>query len=167
MLTTKVVFLWLHVGAIVVWIGGLVVMSLVLSPVLRSNLDSPRDASRLAAIAAQRFQRISRELIGLILVTGIFNLIHAGLARSFHFSAAYLSMLALKIAFFLVIIGLQVWQSTRLSPALATLTAGMERRLDPMPDEVKQLHRRGLVVSVVSSVLALLAILLGLQLRFH
>jgi uncharacterized membrane protein len=167
MLTTKVFFLWLHLGAIVVWVGGLFVMTIVFMPALRAGIDSPGLAARVTAAAAQRFQRISRELIVLILLTGIFNLLFAGLARSFQFSAAYLAMLGAKISLFVILIGLQVWQSTRLYPALATLTAGVERRSDPAPEAVKALQRRALFASALSALLSMVAILLGLQLGFH
>jgi uncharacterized membrane protein len=167
MLTMKVFFLWLHIGAIVVWIGGLFAMSFVFVPTLRGGLTSPSEAARLAANTAQRFQRVSRELVAIILITGIFNLIFAGIARSFQFGAGYLSMLGVKVVFFIVIVGLQLWQTTRLYPALTMLTADAGTHADTASEAVKKLRRRALTASVLSSVLALVAILLGLQLRFH
>ena len=75
--------LWLHLIAIVLWVGGLFAIAFGFIPVLRKGTDSASAAARLTATALGRFQRISRELVFLILLTGIFNVINAGVARGF------------------------------------------------------------------------------------
>ena len=148
------------------WVGGLFAVFFVLVPVLKSGIASPKESARLVAMAVQRFQRISREVILLILLTGIFNLILAGVARGFQFSAAYLTMLAAKVGLFAAIVAIQAWQSFRLAPALVSITSGTEQASGPAPAAIKRLQRQALVTSLLSLIFAVAAILLGLRLRY-
>lgn len=110
-LTARTFFLWVHLVAIIVWIGGMFAVSFVAAPVLR------REAGKGAvATLVHRFQRLSRELILVILLTGIFNLIIVGLMTGFRFSAEYLSIVGVKITLFIAIIANQLWYSYRLVP---------------------------------------------------
>ena len=162
MLTFKTFSLWLHIAAIVVWVGGLVAVSFVFVPVLRRGIDSPQEVARLVSMVVQRFQRISRELIFVILLTGVFNLVHAGIARGFDFSAAYIKMLIVKVSLFVVIVAVQAWQSFRLVPAFASITSAT-----PGNATARRLQRRAIMTSILNAVLALSVILLGLELRYR
>ncbi len=157
--------LWLHIAAIVVWVGGLFAVSFVLVPVLRRGIDSQQEVARLVTMVLRRFQRISRELILLILLTGMFNLISAGVARGFNFSATYIVMLVIKVTLFVVMVAIQAWQGFRLAPAFASLVSGTEQTV--VPGAVKRLRRRALATSMLNMVLAATAILLGLGLRYR
>lgn len=162
MLSFATLVLWLHVAAIVFWAGGLLVVSLVFLPVLRGGLESPHDAARLFAAASGRFLRISREIIVLVLLTGIFNVINAGVARGFAFSPAYIAILLFKIGAFVTIAGVQVWQAVRLAPALFSETSASDASASHAIDRGQ---RRVLATSVVVLLLSVLAILGGLLLR--
>ncbi len=142
-------------------------VAFVFVPVIRRGIDSPKEVARLVAMVVQRFQRISREVVFLILLTGIFNLINAGVARGFDFSATYIRMLVIKVALFIVIIAIQTWQSFRLVPAYSAITSDMEQAVDTASGAFKRLHRRALMTSILSLVLAASVILLGLALRYR
>lgn len=167
LLTFTTFSLWLHIGAIVVWVGGLFAVSFVFVPVLWRGVDSPQEAARLVAAVMGRFQRISREIIFLILVTGIFNFMNAGIARGFQFGGIYLSMLAIKVILFVAIIAVQAWQSFRLVPRMVAVTTGMEQASATRPGAVKRLERLALITSLVNSVMGISVILLGLMLRYR
>jgi len=132
-------------------------VSFVVAPAVSKSTDSPGETATLIASVTGRFQRISRELIFAILLTGIFNVLHAGLLREFHFGAKYLGALFLKIALFLTIIVVQLWQSYRLTPALTSAATDLERT---------RLQRRAMAMASVNLVLAVVAIFLGLKLRY-
>lgn len=159
--------LWLHVTAVVFWAGGLAVVTLVVLPVVRNGLESPEEAARVVSASLRRFQRISREIILLILVTGIFNLINAGVARGFDFSRTYLGVLLVKVSLFVVMIVIQAWQTSligRTTDAFATAPGpGGRREFDP----ANHLYRRIMLAGVLDALLAMTVILLGLKLRYH
>lgn len=166
MLTFTTLTLWLHVAAVVVWVGGLFAVSFVFVPVVRTGIESPALAARLAAAVMGRFARISREMIFLIALTGVFNLISAGNARGFHFSTTYIAALLAKVILFAAIVGIQAWQCLRLTPALVSHASGSNPGTDPVPVPLETLKRRAVVSSVVNFVLGLSVILLGLGLRY-
>lgn len=166
MLTFTTLTLWLHVAAVVVWVGGLFAVSFVFVPVVRTGVESPALAARLAAAVMGRFARISREMIFLIALTGVFNVISAGNARGFDFSATYIGVLVTKVTLFVAIVGIQAWQCLRLAPALVSHASGSNPGTDPVPVPLEKLKRRAVVSSVVSFVLGLSVILLGLGLRY-
>ncbi len=156
MITFTTFILWLHLAAISLWVGGLFAVSLVSVPVLRREIDSPGDSARLVQGVVRRFQRISREVLLIILLTGAFNLLNAGMAHGFHFSGSYLFLLGVKVTLFLVMVAIQIWQTYRLIPALDPAASGASGR-----------HiRRYYLTSVINLVLAVTVILMGLKLRY-
>ncbi len=154
--------LWVHLVAVVIWVGGLAVVWLACVPVVTSAVRPPQDAARLAGMVVHRFQRISWEVMSLILVTGIIKLIEIGAARGFELGASYVGMLVAKVGLFATIAAIQVWQSFRLVPAFAASAPA-----DSASPETERFKRRALVSAVISFVLAASAILLGLQLGHH
>lgn len=164
-MTFTTVVLWIHLAAIALWVGGLFAVPMVVTSVIRGEMDDPRAAVRLMAAALGRFQRISREIIFLIFLSGLFNIINAGVPREFDFGARYLGELGTKVLFFVALIAIQMWQSYRLIPRAAANIAAMGRN-DAAASALSLLQRRLLVTSLVSVVLAIAAIFLGLRLRY-
>jgi uncharacterized membrane protein len=104
----------MHLAAVVVWAGGMVAVPFVAAPVIR------RAAGGLAVEALiRRFQRLSWELILIILLTGIFNLILVGALTRFNLSPVYLSLVGLKAVLFFVMVCNQMWYSYKLVPVFA------------------------------------------------
>lgn len=142
MLTARTFILWIHLGAIVVWIGGMVTIPFVAAPILR------REGGHDAVVAlVRRFQRLSRELILVVLLTGIFNLIFVGMLSRFQFSAEYLILVAAKFALFVALVANQVWYSYRLVP------------------QALESSRAATWSAVVNALFAAIVIFLGLSLR--
>lgn len=111
MLTARTIFLWIHLSAIVVWLGGMVAIPFIAAPVVRrtAGLDAIQMLTR-------RFQRLSRELVLAILLTGIFNLIFVGVHTRFSFSVEYLAVVGVKFFILLLMLGNQLWYSYKLVP---------------------------------------------------
>jgi putative copper export protein len=142
-----------------VWVGGLFAIPLVAVPVLRQSLDSPAEAARLAARTIRRFHRVSVEVIVLVVITGIFNVMNAGMPRGFQFGAAYLHVLFAKLGLFLLMVGIQSWQAWRLAPAL-------QASPDPASGDLRTLYRQLLWTSILNVGLAVVVVRLGLELRY-
>lgn len=115
--TFRALFLWIHVITVVCWIGGIIFSTFIAGPILsgKSALDG---GVQFHARMVHRFQRLSRELLFIILLTGIFNLVNRGILNQFNFSTAYLTVLGTKFTILLAIAGLQAFYSLKLMPDL-------------------------------------------------
>ena len=147
MLTFKAVILWLHLTTVVIWVGGMFFVTLILLPMLQRSTSSHRDLSNILDGTVKRFQTISWEAVGIILLTGIFNLINVGLERDFNFSAAYIHIVATKFFLLIIIIAIQSFQSYHLSPGM--------------------ISQRTVLLSIPKLLLAGLVIYLGLSLEYR
>ena len=119
MLTFRGVVLWIHLAGIVAWVGGLLAVPFVAAPVLR-RMDHGREAVN---VLVRRFQRLSRELVFVILLSGIFNVINAGALTGFAYTNRYLLLVGVKLGLFLVMAANQAWYSLALVPADRTAAA--------------------------------------------
>ncbi len=145
MLTVRTIILWMHLAAIVTWLGGMVAVPFIAAPVLRSSAGL-----EAIQILVRRFQRLSRELVFVILLTGIFNLIFVGALSRYDFSAGYLGVVGAKVGLFLIILGNQLWYSYRLVPKWVESGEGA---------------RAATISAVANVVLAAIVLYLGLSLR--
>lgn len=155
MFTFEAIILWLHLTTVVIWVGGMFFMTSVLLPMLQCSTPSQRDVSSIIDRTVKRFQTISWEAVGIISLTGIFNLINVGLERDFNFSPAYLYTVATKLLLLIVIIAIQSYLSYSLFPRLITVPSSHDR-----------LRKRAMLLSVPQLVLAGLVIYLGLGLKY-
>jgi putative copper export protein len=151
MFTFRALVLFLHLAAVVVWIGGMAWMTLALQS---TKHEAPHE-NRLLADLYRRYRAISWEAVGLLILTGLFNLINAGYGIGFGFSPAFLSTLAIKMALFAVLLGLHAWHSLVLLPRL------LSRR----PEQPAPPLGPALYVSLLNLALAFTVIFLGLGLR--
>ncbi|OGL00898.1 MAG: hypothetical protein A3E31_15585 [Candidatus Rokubacteria bacterium RIFCSPHIGHO2_12_FULL_73_22] len=65
---------WLHVLAAVTWLGGMLFVALVLVPIAR-RLDDPALRARLLHLTGVRFRTVGWIALGLLVATGIGNLL--------------------------------------------------------------------------------------------
>ena len=161
-MTFKTFVLWVHISTIVIWLGGLFTVVFVLVPVLARKITSPKEVAGLVEAVLKRFQRISREVIFLIFLSGTFNIILAGMASNFAFGSTYMRILTVKLALFVVIVIVQAWQSSRLAPSFVAIVA----ETDTMGPAAGQLQRRLYLTALLNLVLGVTVILLGLTLRY-
>ena len=141
-------------------------MTLVLLPIWRRSTASPREFSGTIERTVKRFQTISWEAVGIIFLTGIFNLTNAGLVREFNFSAAYLYVVVTKLFLLVVIVANQSFQNYSILPKLisASLT---DDNLPARSDSFDRLHKKTMILSILNLVLAGLVIYLGLGLKYQ
>lgn len=126
MFTFRAVVLWIHLAAIIVWVGGMIVVPFVATPAVRRFAGehlAPGRAAALVEALVRRFQRFSRELFFTILLTGIFNLINAGWLTNFSYPPVYLQLVGAKFILFLTMGVNQAWYSLKLVPQGKTRTA--------------------------------------------
>ena len=143
-------------------------MTLVLLPMLQCSTSSDRGLSRIIDGAVKRFQTLSWEAVGIIILTGIFNLINVGLERDFDFSEAYLHTVAAKFFLLIIIIAIQSFQSYNLIPGMiSTLSSSSGDKLPARTDSFDRFRKRTILLSVPKLLLAGLVIYLGLSLEYR
>ncbi len=92
--------LWIHATAGAVWIGAcacFVIAGLALAP-------GSAEQRTLAVSAAPKIDRLAMLAAALLFLTGLINLGQAGISRQFAFSTAFITVLAIKIGLFIVMI---------------------------------------------------------------
>src|SRR5438876_4792769 len=107
--------LWLHVLASVIWIGGMLFLSLVAVPVLR-QVDSPLLRADLFRKMAQRFRRLVWICIVVLILTGIVNVAYYGNTST---GSPYLKVLGIKLGLVGVLVALGVADDFIIGPRAA------------------------------------------------
>ena len=93
---------WLHILAAVIWIGGMLFLSLVAVPVLR-QIDSPLLQKDLFRAMARRFRRLVWICIAILVLTGIGNVLLSGNTLP---GSAYMKVLHIKLGLVVILIGM-------------------------------------------------------------
>jgi len=104
----QALILWLHLLAAIIWIGGLVFQVLVVFPTLARAATSER--IRLALSLEARFRMLVWPAIGLVLFTGLVNLMHvwyATVVTAVSVSPTFIPVLSIKLSLVVGMIALQ------------------------------------------------------------
>lgn len=151
--TFRVFGLWLHLSAVVVWVGAILGWLLVLLPYAggRASEALPQTLETLG----RRVYTVGWEALFVVVLTGIFNLLPQ--ARSGRLlESDYLTPLMIKLGLVGGMVGLQVWQHGW----LVSTVGGGERE-----EEFRQACHLITVASGLFLVLAAAAVWMGIQLR--
>ena len=143
----RLVILWVHVVAAVVWVGGLAYQAHVLMPAAR------RGGAGTFAEAARRARPITWTAISLAVLSGFYNVTQLGSLERVMSSGAGL-LLAAKFTLVIVAVALA---SQRDFAQVTLLTAAVARNADPAP-ALRAIARLDRIVLL----LALVVIYLGL-----
>ena len=137
----------LHLLAAVVWIGGMLFLGLVLTPVLRNQ--PPAERAALLSAVGRRFLKIGWTALGVLLLTGaiLWSL------RAFQITHA----LAMKLILVAVIVYLSILHDFSLGPRLVVhLEQGGQG------EETVRLRRRVALLARLNTLCALVVLILGL-----
>jgi hypothetical protein len=142
--------LWTHAAAGAIWVGAcacFVIAGLALAT------GSPEQRSFVERAAP------SIDMLGLVaaivlLITGFINLMTAGVARHFAFSTAFMTVLAIKVALFIVMIVVMTW-SMRIGAVIKAVVA--RGRVDAVPGAMTRMVRAHVAIVAMGA----LALILG------
>lgn len=149
------VSLWLHLLAVVVWVGGAFFWTLVLF-VQKTPPTPAGNGSRLAALARRVFV-LGWEALGVLVLTGLLNLTLRVRTGDF-FEPEFQRALGIKLVLVAGMALIQLWQHVRLLP-----------RLDATGAETSswgRCRRRFLATSTTVLALAAGALWFGIQLHY-
>jgi len=107
--------LWLHILAAVIWIGGMLFLSLVAVPVLR-QVDSRLLRADLVRKMALRFRRLVWLCIAVLILTGIVNVAYYGNTTP---GSPYLKVLGIKLGLVAVLVALGMTYDFIIGPRAA------------------------------------------------
>ena len=157
--------LWLHVIAAVVWVGGNLILAMVIVPHFKQSLP-PVQRIQLLTQIGKRFEPVVWGCIGVLFFTGIVNIFFAvDLTTPTPISNAFMRTLLIKIVLFFVLVILTVLHSMIFAPRLAAAVETLDPALEELPSEVKPLRTQMSVISSLMGVVSLLILLAAVALR--
>ena len=157
--------LWLHVIAAVTWIGGNLILAMVIVPHFRQHLP-PVQRIQLLTQIGRRFEPVVWGCVGVLFFTGIVNIFYAvDLTSPTALSGAFMRTLLIKIGLFFVLVILTAWHGMVLAPQLAAAIENLAPDLEELPPEIKPLRSRMSIVSSLIGVVSLLILLAAVALR--
>ena len=157
--------LWIHVIAAVVWVGGNLILAMVIVPHFRQSLP-PVERIKLLTQIGKRFEPVVWGCIGVLFFTGIVNIFFSvDITSPSPISDAFMRTLLIKIVLFFVLIILTVLHSMIFAPRLAAAIADLDPTLEALPPEVKPLRSQLSIVSSLMGVVSLLILLAAVALR--
>jgi putative copper export protein len=142
--------LWTHAAAGAIWVGAcacFVIAGLALAA-------GSAEQRNFVENAAPRIDLLGLIAAVVLLVTGFINLMTAGSARRFVFSTAFMTVLAIKIALFIVMIVVMMW-SMRVGAVIKAVVA--RGRDDAVPGAMSRMVRAHIAIVAMGG----LALILG------
>lgn len=163
MRTLYLLSVWLHLLAASVWIGGMAFLALVLVPVLRRP-ENRRSAASLFHWTGVRFRAVGWACLGLLVLTGIFQLGVRGfgwrdLLGGRLWAGPAGRILALKLFLVAGVLGLSAVHDFAIGPRATALW-----QADPASPQAWRLRRQASWIGRLNLLLALGAVALGVML---
>lgn len=157
--------LWIHVIAAVTWVGGNLILAMVIVPHFRQSLP-PVQRIKLLTQIGKRFEPVVWGCIGVLFFTGIVNIFFSvDITSASPISDAFMRTLLIKIGLFFVLIILTVLHSMIFAPRLAAAIEDLDPTLEDLPPEIKPLRSQMSIVSSLMGVVSLLILLAAVALR--
>ena len=157
--------LWLHVIAAVVWIGGNLILGMVIVPYFRQNLP-PVQRIQLLTQIGKRFEPIVWSCVGVLFFTGIVNIFTAiDITSPSEMLGAFMRTLFIKLTLFIVLIILTALHGSVFAPRLSAAIETLDPTLEELPPEIKPLRSQMAIVSSLMGVVSLLILLAAVALR--
>lgn len=155
--------IWLHILAAAVWIGGMVFLVLVLVPVIRRP-ENRAIAAPLIHWTGLRFRWVGWICLGLLILTGTFNLAYRGfgwadLWSGRIFQGPFGSVLGIKLLLVVAILLLSALHDFVIGPRATALW-----KVNPISPEAISLRRQAAWVGRLNLLLALIVVALGVML---
>ncbi len=122
-----IMIVWAHLLAAVIWIGGMLFITLILAPYLR-KLDSIDKRIEITREVGRNFRIVGWICIGVLLVTGIYNVFHHHPEALFTSRAGVI--LGIKLTLVIIMIGLSILHDFILGPRLTAIKEVGPKYLD-------------------------------------
>ena len=156
---------WLHVIAAVTWIGGNLILAMVIVPHFRQNLP-PVQRIQLLTQIGKRFEPVVWGCVGVLFFTGIINIFDAiGITSADPIPVPFMRTLLIKLGLFFVLVILTAFHSVVFGPRLSAAIENLDPTLEELPPEVIKIRNPMSIISSLMGVVSLLILLAAVALR--
>lgn len=152
----------IHLIALALWLGGIVFFLVVLGPAVHEL--EPQIAVTTLNQGRLGLETASWIAIGLLLLTGIFNLVARVPTAGAVTSESYGMLLGVKLFVFGAMVVHHCLQVFKYAPSIASLTPKSLHAMPSWPEPLLSLWRRWLLLLKINAALGPIAVLLGLAL---
>lgn len=162
----QALIVWLHLLGAVIWVGGLVFLALVVDPTLK-RVTSMREYLRLGLNVEGRFRLVMWPAVGMVLFTGLFNVINILYVTSLSGGSmppTFARLLALKIGLVVVMIILQAIDQFVVRPKRIEGLKILASEVTVLPAPLQKWQRLAQRLSVAIITLAVVVVWLGVTL---
>lgn len=154
---------WLHIIAAVIWIGGNLMMAMVVVPYFKRSV-TPVERIQILSQIGRRFEPIVWGCVLVLFFSGLVNIFLsfpnlAGLADVF------LRTLFIKLLFFVILIVLTAIHSFVIGPRISRAVDALEAGTEELPHHIEKMRHWMTVVSSLIGVFSLLILLAAVALR--
>ncbi len=160
---------WIHVIAAVVWVGGNLILAMVIVPYFRQNLP-PVQRIKLLSDIGKRFKPIVWGCVLVLFLTGIVNIFYSFDLSSFADSvinSTFMRTLLIKLILFIALLILTFLHSIVFAPKMLAAIDGLDESLEELPPEVKPLRTQMSIISSLMGVVSLFILLAAVALRMN
>lgn len=155
---------WIHVMAAVVWIGGNLVLAMVIVPYFRQNLLPVKRIQLLTQIG-KRFEPIVWGCVGILFFTGMGNIFNSiDFTSGSTMIGPFMRILSIKVILFVVLLILTGVHSFVYGPKLSAAIEGLDEGLEQLPSDVDSIRKKLSIVSSLMGVFSLLILLAAVAL---
>jgi copper resistance protein D len=144
----RALILWLHLLAAIIWIGGLVFQVLVVFPTL-ARAAPTGERVRLALSLEARFRAIMWLAVGMVLFTGLVNLMnvwYATVVTAGNISPMFIPLLSVKLGIVVGMIALQAVQQWLIYPRRVAALSSVSASVQDMPLPFRKWQRLALLL---------------------
>ncbi|HEY7217131.1 MAG TPA: hypothetical protein VH985_01965 [Candidatus Binatia bacterium] len=151
-----------HLIAIAMWLGGMVFFLIVCGPAVH-DLE-PQIAIKTMNQARVGLENAAWIAIGLLLLTGVVNLLARVPPSGSMLSRSFVIVLSLKLVLFGTMVLHHCLQVFKYAPAISSLTAQLPRGLNAWPEPLLSHWRRWFLLLKINAALGPIVVLLGVAL---
>ena len=158
---------WIHVIAAVVWIGGNLILAMVIVPHFRQNLP-PVQRIQMLTLIGKRFEPIVWICVLILFFTGVVNIFNSVDLSSTNDSllvGTFMRTLAIKLLLFIILLVFTVLHGFVYGPKLSQAIEGLDPETAELPANVNSIRKQMSIVSSAMGVVSLLIILAAVALR--
>ena len=154
---------WLHVTAAVVWIGGNLILAMVIVPYFKKSV-APVERIRILTRIGKQFEPIVWICVMILFFSGLFNVFRA-IGGDTEAIKLFMRTLGIKLILFLILVILTWIHGFIMGPRLRQAVEALDPGTQELPEEIDKMRRSMAIVSSLMGVVSLLVLLAAVALR--
>jgi uncharacterized membrane protein len=154
---------WLHVTAAVVWIGGNLILAMVIVPYFKKSV-APVERIRILTRIGKQFEPIVWICVMILFFSGLFNVFRA-IGGDTEAIKLFMGTLGIKLILFLILVFLTWIHGFIMGPRLRQAVEALDPGTQELPEEIDKMRRSMAVVSSLMGIVSLLVLLAAVALR--